>query len=119
MALIFFVSAQTTLPPLPGLAGIDKIQHIGAYIILGLLLYRAIAVMPLMRMRPYVQSLALGALYGALDEYHQRFVPGREMSGADWLADIAGLAIALLAIAIITKYRANGGRGFGRRRQGV
>ena len=111
MALIFYLSAQSSLPPLPGFAGIDKIQHGGAYVILGLLLYRA------MRSTPY--TLALGALYGASDEIHQRFVPGRHMSGWDWLTDIAGLAIAMAAVAVIAKYRANGGTQHGRRRKGI
>lgn len=119
MALIFCLSGQPKLPPLPGLAGIDKIQHLAAYMVLGLLLYRATAGIPLMRMRQYAQSFLIGALYGASDEYHQSFIPGRQMSGKDWLADIAGLAIALLAIAMISKYRANGGKRIDRGRKGI
>lgn len=103
MALIFFVSALPKLPTLPTLFGIDKIQHAGAYLILGLLLYRATK---LVGMRPYARSFILGALYGAFDEIHQRFVPGRDMSGLDWLADVAGIVIAMLAVAMIHKYRA-------------
>ena len=114
MGLIFFVSALPKLPTLPSMFGIDKIQHAGAYFILGLLLYRATA---LTGMKPYVLSFILGALYGASDEFHQGFVPGRDMSGLDWLADISGLAIAMLAVAVIDKYL---GRGrFGRRREGI
>lgn len=39
-------------------------------------------------------------LYGALDEFHQSFVPGRDMSVWDWLADMvgAGGGISLLFI---------------------
>ena len=114
MGLIFFLSAQPTLPPLPGIMGIDKIQHMGAYVVFGLLLLRATA---LTGLKPYVRSFIIGALYGASDEFHQSFVPGRDMSGLDWLADVAGLAIALLAVAVIDKYL---GRGrFGRRREGI
>jgi len=114
MALIFFVSALPKLPTLPSMFGIDKIQHAAAYFILGLLLLRATA---LTGLKPYVRSFTIGALYGAFDEIHQRFVPGRDMSGLDWLADVAGLAIALLAVAVIDKYL---GRGrFGRRREGI
>ena len=116
MALIFFVSALPKLPALPSMFGIDKIQHAAAYLILGLLLYRAAA---LTGMKPYMYSFTIGALYGAFDEIHQGFVPGRDMSGADWLADILGLAIALLAVAVIIKYRSKGEDDLGRGRKRV
>lgn len=35
-------------------------------------------------------ALALAAWYGALDEVHQSFVPGREAGLPDWLADVTG-----------------------------
>lgn len=111
MALIFFVSALPKLPTLPSLFGIDKVQHAAAYLILGLLLNRGAA---LVGMKPYVYSFTIGAMYGAFDEIHQWFVPGRDMSGMDWLADVAGIVIAMLAVAMIHKYRARGedlGRG--------
>jgi VanZ family protein len=114
MGLIFLLSGQSKLPTLPTLFGIDKVQHIGAYAVFGLLLLRATA---LTGLKPYIRSFIIGALYGASDEFHQSFVPGRDMSGFDWLADVAGLAIALLAVAVIDKYL---GRGrFGRRREGI
>ena len=116
MALIFFVSALPKLPALPGLAGIDKIQHAAVYLVLGLLLYRAAA---LTWVKPYIYSFTIGALYGSFDEIHQRFVPGRNMSGNDWLADVAGLTIALLAVAVIIKYRSKGEDDFGRGRKRV
>ncbi len=42
------------------------------------------------RHAPY---LALGIVYGALDEWHQGFVPGRTPSVLDWLADVTGVVI--------------------------
>ncbi len=36
------------------------------------------------------------ALWGAIDEFHQGFVPGRSQDVWDWVADISGAALALL-----------------------
>jgi len=41
-------------------------------------------------------ALGIAAVYGLLDEYHQSFVPGREPSVADWIADVAGAAAAVM-----------------------
>lgn len=46
--------------------------------------------------------------YGCIDEIHQSFVPGRDMSVFDWAADtlggVAGAAGAALAASVIRKY---------------
>ena len=41
----------------------------------------------------HVVLLAIGALYGMTDEWHQMFVPGRQPDVADWIADVLGVAI--------------------------
>ena len=65
--------------------GCDKIAHFIEYLILGLAL------------RYWVGSnWAMGAAalgFAALDEIHQRFIPGRQMSFWDFAADAAGLAV--------------------------
>lgn len=43
--------------------------------------------------------LALGALYGVSDEWHQAFVPGRTPSAADVAADALGTALGFAAAA--------------------
>lgn len=84
MGVIYLVSAQ------PGSAvGLpspwDKLAHLVEYALLGFLLGRATE-------RPG-WAWALAALYGASDEFHQGFVPGREVSLWDWLADAAGAGL--------------------------
>lgn len=47
-----------------------------------------------------VASVAVLALAGALDEYNQQFVPGRQgMDPYDWAADIFGAAFGVLVLA--------------------
>ena len=94
--LIFFISHQPQLPDTPG--G-DKLAHVLAYLVMGGLFFRAGA--GATRWTPRVVfgiATILAALYGVSDEWHQSFVPGRDPSVADVLADTVGGALgALLA----------------------
>jgi VanZ family protein len=49
-------------------------------------------------------SLFFSVLYGALDEIHQLFVPGRSCDIYDWLADVAGVILAIIVLLIIKKF---------------
>ena len=110
MAVVFVLSAQSKLPSPPGILGWDKLHHMLAYMVLGLLLFRGAVISPIARISPYRLVLLLGALYGAFDEYHQGFVPGRDMSALDWLADVLGLIAALILMRILEMRRENGGQ---------
>jgi VanZ family protein len=43
--------------------------------------------------------LIIGAGYGALDEWHQSFVPGRDANLGDWMADVVGVMLGLMLFA--------------------
>lgn len=95
MALIF-VGSSISQPPQVGPAVSDKVLHLVAYAGLGVLLVRALS-----RgwTRPVTTGLAMravliGALYGASDEFHQSFVPERNVEALDIVADAAGAAVA-------------------------
>ena len=89
-ALIFALSARPTLPV--GLElGTDKIAHFLAYAVLGALL----ALAQTRTGWPPAAAYALGIAYGASDEWHQSFVPGRSSDVADWVADAAGVIVAV------------------------
>ena len=89
---IFALSSRTRLPvALPG--STDKLAHLAAFLVLGAgLAWGAVST----GSAPALPVL-LGLLYGAADELHQRFVPGRSPDPLDWLADAAGV---LLGVAI-------------------
>jgi len=79
------------LPEMPFLS-FDKIVHAAEFGLFGMLLYRAFR-FPTMIARPYLLALAVGIPYAALDELHQRFVPGRYCSLGDFVMDVAGLIL--------------------------
>ncbi|MFA9461137.1 VanZ family protein [Thiohalorhabdus sp. Cl-TMA] len=87
-----------TLLPVYPFQGADKALHTGVYFVLGVLGVGAAARMRPRWPRPTWGSMGLlaGALFGGLDEYHQSFVAGRRMSMEDWVADLLGLAIAVI-----------------------
>lgn len=92
MGGIFAASAQPTVP-LPRMGHSDKVLHFAAYAGLGATLAyagarSALGPLPL---------IAIGSLYGASDEIHQSFVPGRTPDPWDWVADTLGAIAGVLA----------------------
>ena len=77
----------------------DKVLHAMEYAGLGGLCYRAFrwgATGPLAD-RALVCAIVAASLYGVTDEVHQLFVPFRESSWQDWLADVTGSAAGAVA----------------------
>ncbi len=90
---VAWLSHQSVLPAGMGLpAPWDKVAHGCGFFVLGL----AVALGWADR-APMWLLFALLALYGATDEVHQSFVPGRDASIGDWLADLLGSGLGLLA----------------------
>ena len=79
----------------------DKLLHLGAYGVLGALVAGALAVR-LGAARAIGLAAVIAAAYGATDEWHQSYVPGRDADPADWAADavgaISGASAAALAL---------------------
>ena len=104
MVLIFVISSLEQ-PPLPmpefEWLTIDKLYHFIEYAILGGLVARAFvkakpAIVP-SRWVWYVAAV-FSILYGASDEWHQTFVPGRFATLADWVADVLGSIGGVLGV---------------------
>ena len=108
MAAIFVVSSIEQLPASPGGLS-DKQAHALTYALLAGLTLRALAGG---RWRGVWAGRALVAalvaiLYGASDEWHQSFVPGRHAEASDLLADALGASAAagtLWAWGIIRRF---------------
>ena len=103
MALIFYLSSLSEpLESLPDIdwGPIDKVYHLAEYAVLGSLLARALAhTSPqLFPASTWIIALSIAAVYGASDEWHQSFVPGRYPTVADWIVDCVGSAIGVLIV---------------------
>ncbi|GAB4311677.1 MAG: hypothetical protein Kow0059_01870 [Candidatus Sumerlaeia bacterium] len=96
-AFLFFLSSRTPaeLPPAGWLPpGTDKVVHALLYAVLGVLLLRAFAQGSRVRgWRAVAAAAAAAVAYGAFDELHQAFVPGRSADLADLAADALGAAL--------------------------
>jgi VanZ family protein len=93
MAVIFGFSAQSNPVPEVTAHVWDKLLHVGEYAGLGLLFCRALIGEGLRWTTALVAALVLASAYGGSDEYHQLFVPLRDSSVRDWIADTIGAAL--------------------------
>lgn len=104
---IFIQSAFPSPVRTPGVPLGDKLLHLTGYALLAALVFRAMnATRPGPAGRLWTMSVLFAALYGALDEVHQAFVPSRTADVLDLLADAAGAAIGAGAALWITARKA-------------
>lgn len=99
VALLAYVSWQAlrSNPGSSNFSQLDKLQHLFAFVALAA--SSALAMAPARRGNLlWAQGWALAGvwlLYGALIEVMQAFIPGRQASWLDLLADAAGIALGL------------------------
>jgi VanZ family protein len=98
MAAIFMVSS-TSRPPMPSVVP-DLWMHALAYLGLGLLLARATAGGRWhgVTRRTLLVAWAIAVAYGVSDEWHQSFVPNRQMDPRDVAADAIGALASVLLV---------------------
>jgi len=73
-------------------AAIRKTGHFLEYLVLSVLLYRALRVGRRWDMRAAGMAVLFAGLYAVGDEFHQWFVPGRTAAASDCLIDVSGAA---------------------------
>ena len=101
--MIFYLSSQShpddDLPSFLFEEISDKVLHAVEYGILSVLCYRAFrwAAGPAIAQQAVVLAIVTASLYGITDEVHQSFVPLRDSSWQDWLADTIGAVIGALS----------------------
>jgi len=97
MVLITYWSGQGTLPiDQPNVANVfhglqHRIAHLIAFGLLGLLARWAFDGLP----RASLLAVLLVSVFGATDEWHQSFTPGRRAAIDDWALDTASAGLAL------------------------
>jgi VanZ family protein len=106
-ALAIFAASSMPNPPAPPASLTDKHVHLVVFGGLALLLFRALSPTwpPLPSMRPALHAIALTVAYGASDEWHQAYVPGRHADLEDLAADAAGACLAMLLAWVVASRR--------------
>jgi VanZ family protein len=97
--ILFLTSIPGSHLPVIPIRGIDKVVHLTIYAVLGWLTTRAW--LNGSRATALALVVILGiSFFGALDEWHQQFIPQRSMNLLDWAADSTGAALgAVMALA--------------------
>lgn len=98
-AFIFYVSTKTSdeLPSID-LPFLDKIVHFVLFGIQGAAVFAGFRFASGLRFWPSaLLGCALASLYGATDEIHQFFTPGRASDLRDWIADTLGASTIFAA----------------------
>lgn len=101
---VLFILAATSVPLpgggvlegplfLDGLLPADRVAHLGMYAVLGWLVVRALDAEGPSAVPTVLGGLLAAAVFAALDEWHQAWIPSRSPQAVDWLADVAGLAV--------------------------
>jgi len=101
-----FILVLTSIPgadlPQVAVRHADKFVHLGMYGVFGWLLARSLFRGE--RARRAVVMAVLGvSLFGAADEWHQQFIPGRSMELFDWVADTTGALAGASAAAVVLR----------------
>ncbi|MDH4155186.1 MAG: VanZ family protein [Nitrospira sp.] len=107
-ALIFYVSSQShpeEQVPFVTLFS-DKVVHAVEYALLGALCCRAFQASrrEAWRRQAILLAIVFTSLYGISDEIHQSFVPFRESSAFDWVADTIGAAVGAAGFSRISQF---------------
>ncbi len=112
----WYLSSQSSLPKPISFFTYDKFLHFASFSFLAFC-WALWSTPKQWYVKPYrsiLIVLLIIAVYGAIDEFHQSFTPGRDMSLFDWIADMVGalfgslFALLSLRIYYIYKFRQKG-----------
>ncbi len=99
----------TTLPgkDMPNIGVSDKISHFTGYFGLAVLLNIFLLIQnkkQKLKKNAWLFTLIIGSVYGAIDELHQKFIPGRSCDILDWLADVIGILLGITFVKIFMTF---------------
>ena len=105
LVVVFWLSSMSRVPGTQYFW--DKLLHTAGYAGIGILALRAFHGGFLqVRLAPTLFAGIAVILWGASDEFHQSFVPGRDASAWDLLADSVGFLLGVLLVLAIVRLRA-------------
>ena len=94
---LYWLSSRPGQPHEPFIPQFDKVLHFSYFFLGGILLQSALRLgnTTLTSQQLLWAGIAVAAIIGALDEYHQTFTPGRSGNDPfDWMADTLGGYVA-------------------------
>jgi VanZ family protein len=96
------------VPVVGGIPNFDKLVHFTLYAVEAWLLYRSVnwPRRPGLSAVRFLAIVGAMAVWGAADEAHQAWIPGRSMEREDVLADVAGAAVG----AAVASWASRGNR---------
>jgi VanZ family protein len=101
MCVIFYLSSRALLlPELP--TNLDKLIHMAIYVPLAFLSYLSLNRSGLSRYL-VISAFLIAGIYGITDEIHQSFVPGRDASMGDAVADFMGALLGSYGAGHLTE----------------
>ena len=102
LAIVFWLSSMATVPGAHYVW--DKLLHTVGYAGLGILAMRAFhGGFARPRLAPTIYAALTVILWGISDEFHQSFVPGRDSSALDVVADAVGVILSVLLLMAATR----------------
>lgn len=102
--LVMAVLTHTPSPRLPHTPISDKTGHVLAYALLGAGLMVSLWLSRRLRAGTGITVLAVLMGWGAIEEWTQPLV-GRSCELADWYADVAGAAVAVVTVSLLARLR--------------
>ena len=99
IATVFMASGSSHVAA-PAIVNFDKVAHTMVFGLIATLVGRSF------RRRRWVWfAILLTSIYGATDEIHQSFTPGRSVEVDDWAADTLGACLAVTLYQLWPWYR--------------
>jgi VanZ family protein len=113
VSIFIFYLSSISQPPIPdfGFDWQDKVLHFIAFFVYGItgIIFSLVNFSLGKIKKTIIIVLFIGSIFGISDELHQYFVPGRDCSLFDWIADVIGILSSLILIKplsnILSKYK--------------
>ncbi len=105
--LILLIATSIPGNDMPDIHMNDKFEHFLGYGLLTILINFSLLVQSknkLLKTKAYLASIIIVSIYGALDELHQIFVPGRDCDFYDWITDFSAACFGIVMVYSLVKF---------------
>jgi VanZ family protein len=112
LPVILYAAAITAVSSIPDLStgdiqfiAVDKLAHFLEYSIFAYITFRSFSHIERLRLpTAWLLTMLFITLFAAADEFHQSFVPGRDMDVYDFLVDVGG-ALLITTLLFLRRRR--------------